>query len=65
VIAGHLLDASTSNNRYACTALVSSVGGGTVERIAINGTTLGVGGTVPFTWASGDTLILSGTFEIL
>lgn len=60
---GHAMDASASNNRYALVGYASSSGGGTVERIAATGTTLGVANTAPMTWANGDILILGGTFE--
>lgn len=61
-ITGHILD-SSSSNRYACTAYVTSTGSGTVERIAVNGT-LGVSGAIPMTWANNDQILLSGTYEI-
>ncbi|MFI7042594.1 hypothetical protein ACIBI0_38455 [Microbispora rosea] len=61
-IAGHILDASSSN-RYACTAYVTNTSSGIVERIAVNGS-LGVSGTIPMTWAVSDQLLLSGTYEI-
>jgi hypothetical protein len=62
-IHGHILDASASNNRYMVAGILNNTSGGQVERIAINGGA-GVSGVVPVTWATGDTLILGGTYEI-
>lgn len=61
---GHALDVAPSNTRYALTGVASSTGGGTVERVAVNGTTLGIASTVPMTWATGDVLTLGGTIEV-
>lgn len=60
---GHALDVSPSNARYALVGYISTTGGGTVERIASNGT-LGLASTIPFTWAVGDILCLGGSFEV-
>lgn len=60
-LGGHLLDNSTLN-RWAATTYLTTTNG--VERIAVNGS-VGVSGTVPFTWASADQLYLTGAYEIL
>jgi hypothetical protein len=59
-IHAHLLD-SSAGDRYMAAGYITQANG--VERIVVNGNS-GVSATSPYTWATGDTLFLGGTFEI-
>lgn len=57
---GFLFDTSATA-RYAVSCYLTSAGG--IERVAYT-TTVGISGTSPFTWGTGDFLLLNGAYEI-
>jgi hypothetical protein len=56
---GFLFDTS-STSRYAVAGYLT---GSSINRVAYT-TTVGISGTAPFTWGTGDFLLLNGSYEI-
>lgn len=64
LLSAYCIDASASSAKWAGVAqIIATSTGGDNMRIAVTDATSGVGATVPFTWASGDQLMIAGSYE--